>query len=225
MPDKDEHTPGPWEVGITPSDDRRIALVLKGTDMRESGAVYSDVHATRDQIKKQEPAANARLIAAAPDLLAACEKMVQAVPPDGEALRASHSAERAIAKARGLPDPSDSDLPDRDERGVVGLTGAGEEVDELRDENERLKERVAELEKTKVEAQERIGELEGALLRVRDWIEEKGYRGEGEQTVFDEHWDPEAHLDLHSMLVKDARAVFASLSSDENASREAEVGQ
>ena len=42
---------------------------------------------------------------------------------------------------------SDSDLPDRDERGVGDLTGAGEEVSELRDENERLKERVADLER------------------------------------------------------------------------------
>lgn len=143
MPDAEKHTPGPWEVGITPSDDRRIALVLKGTDMQVKDNVYRDIHTTRHKIEKQEPVANGHLIAAAPDLLAACENMVQAVPPDGEALRASRSAERAVAKARGL---GGSDLPDRNERGVSGLTNAGEEVSELRDENERLRGRVADLE-------------------------------------------------------------------------------
>jgi hypothetical protein len=155
MPDKEKHTPGPWKVGVTLSDGRRIALVLKGTDMRGKHNVYRDVHATRHHIEEQEPVANARLIAAAPDLLAACKALKKATSPEKdsvdfcrEALRASGIARHAIAKARGLGDASDSDMPDQDERDAVGLTSAGKEVAELRDEKERLKERIAELEKT-----------------------------------------------------------------------------
>jgi hypothetical protein len=120
--------------------------------MQRNHNVYRDVHATRRQIEEQEPVANARLVAAAPDLLAACEEIVEAVPPeDGaashrQAVRASRAAHRAIAKARGSNDTSDSDLPDQGERGAADLTSAGEEIGALREENERLKERVAELE-------------------------------------------------------------------------------
>jgi len=197
MPDEEKHTPGPWEVGVTPSDGRRIALVLKGTDMLAKHNVYGDVHATRHQIEEQEPVANGHLIAAAPGLLAACEKMVQAVPPDGEALRASHSAERAIAKARGL---GDSDLPDQDERGVDGLTGAGREVDELRDENERLKERVAELEGQRTTLRDAALSAHQLLTQLETIVGNGGT--------------------LDETIVTLCRALDAS---DENASREAEV--
>jgi cell division septum initiation protein DivIVA len=119
MPDKEKHTPRPWKAGVTPSDGRRIALVLKGADVPGAHDVYHDVQATRHRIEEQESAANAHLIAAAPDLLAACEEMLEAVPPeeDGaashrQAVRASRVARKAIAKARGLGDSSSSDPPD-----------------------------------------------------------------------------------------------------------------
>jgi regulator of replication initiation timing len=155
--------------------------------------------------------------------------------PNGEAIQQAN-ARRIVACVNfceGVPTADlenslelEHTLADEDEAIVAKLNEAGEERNELRDENERLKKRVAELEEAGGDAtdwnrhaQERIEELEAALLRIRDWIEEKGYRGEGEHNVFDESWHPEAHLDLHSMLVKDARAVFASLSSDGNAAQ------
>ena len=56
-----------------------------------------------------------------------------------------------------------------------------------------------------------------ALEQIRDWIEEHGYRAEGDTSVFDHSYNPDAHLELHSLLVRDARAVFSALTSTESA--------
>lgn len=81
-----EHTPGPWRlstVGAVPhaeitSDSGSIALVALG---------------------RKESQENARLIAAAPDLLAACELALYAF--ETRAVIDWGELERAIAKARG----------------------------------------------------------------------------------------------------------------------------
>ena len=61
-----KYTPGPWEAGWW----CRVPTVF---DSRGNGTVAL---ATVHDMTTGDPEANARLIAAAPDLLAACEKMV-----------------------------------------------------------------------------------------------------------------------------------------------------
>ena len=67
-----EHTPGPWRVG-RPSV-RLGVQVFKDRDT----PMRSDVICTMPQTGKGRTA-NARLIAAAPELLAACKEMVKAI--------------------------------------------------------------------------------------------------------------------------------------------------
>ena len=64
------HTPGPWEKIST--------SIYAGTD----GACTEIVHGVRPQGKEREEErdANARLIAAAPDLLAAAESLLGSLP-------------------------------------------------------------------------------------------------------------------------------------------------
>ena len=83
------HTPGPWRLGnqpsnviawrVTDSADRDVAHVF-GSDLKSKG--------------------NARLIAAAPELLAALKRVVAAAE-DGDEMTAIELAEAAIARAEG----------------------------------------------------------------------------------------------------------------------------
>ena len=97
------HTPGPWKVVRHP----RIAHVDSETSVGSGANGMASVAWLTGGRVGQE--ANARLIAAAPDLLAALEALVLAAP-DSDAwsvaatreLRAARDlAEEAIAKARG----------------------------------------------------------------------------------------------------------------------------
>ncbi len=91
------HTPGPWHVKVF--DDGAFMLAAGPVD-----DLTSCIIATREA--HPEPAegrANARLIAAAPDLLEACEMLLMlSLPIDvsGESMVAK--ARAAVAKARGL---------------------------------------------------------------------------------------------------------------------------
>jgi hypothetical protein len=58
-------TPGPVAKGVTSSDRRRIAKVLKGTDMVGEHNTHCDIHSKSAHIQGQEPVANADLIVAA----------------------------------------------------------------------------------------------------------------------------------------------------------------
>lgn len=83
-----QHTPGPWEwlPATEDTDDAVVAI----TSFVMQGAITS--------------AANARLIAAAPDLLEACAAIVawcDKNPPSGDALYCIQQARAAIAKATG----------------------------------------------------------------------------------------------------------------------------
>jgi len=60
-----EPTPGPVAKGVTSSDRRRIAKVLKGTDMVGEHNTHCDIHSKSAPIQEQEPVANADLIVAA----------------------------------------------------------------------------------------------------------------------------------------------------------------
>jgi hypothetical protein len=97
------HTPGPW---------------LDGQDQRGKKRVYAErheivralsTHGTR-KLPEAERTANRRLIAAAPDMLAALKKMVADFEADIEGFdeddvkyRAFETARAAIAKAEGAP--------------------------------------------------------------------------------------------------------------------------
>jgi len=84
-----EHTPGPW---IIDSDDGDIIEVVSGDYF------IADVHRLEP---KDEWRANARLIAAAPELLEALEELVDLYEYEDNV---SRDARAAIAKARGRDD-------------------------------------------------------------------------------------------------------------------------
>ena len=91
------HTPGPWEFvfdvaytsGQHPEPDYEYARI--SSDKRFNIAkIYPD---------SEEWRANARLIAAAPDLLAACKVALNAINLNDETLTAREHLQAAIAKA------------------------------------------------------------------------------------------------------------------------------
>lgn len=89
-----KHTPGPWRV------EGRFVKALKEKDVAECPRGYI-LHGKVDE-------ANARLIAAAPDLLHACKTWVKLgscalrLPDPGDICRCDwHLALRAVAKAEG----------------------------------------------------------------------------------------------------------------------------
>lgn len=85
-----QHTPGPWQYHVTVDGD---AIVAGGGKVRVAEALVCDVG-------YEDERANARLIAAAPDLLAACEAMIGTAKKAGMNVSAFRAA---IAKAKGEP--------------------------------------------------------------------------------------------------------------------------
>lgn len=87
-----EHTPGPWHVCANSDDGRTVIRDATGF------AICSEWH-----FLSRPSVANAHLIAAAPDLLAACKSMSACCGPasgwDGETNRCLLLIEAAIAKA------------------------------------------------------------------------------------------------------------------------------
>ena len=95
------HTPGPWKVvdKIDGRKPRSMALVAAGGDM--------SIDCTRSGDTRAESNANARLIAAAPDLLAELEHLVRLLEPLEQSgslqvpgLATLNGARAAIAKAQ-----------------------------------------------------------------------------------------------------------------------------
>ena len=85
------HTPGPWEVSID------IASAgQRATIMHRTGVVAITSFSTNTTLIE----ANARLIAAAPDLLEACECFLIASKGTFKFLEATEKARKAIAKAK-----------------------------------------------------------------------------------------------------------------------------
>jgi hypothetical protein len=103
MSDTTKHTPGPWRTHgdnwIEVDDNLVIARVENLND--------------HDRVR-----ANQRLIAAAPDLLAALQKAVDESGCDGElCMHARHDAARqAIAKATGAASPTTESDPEGSDR-------------------------------------------------------------------------------------------------------------
>ena len=96
-----EHTPGPWEVCHT-AKGYPYQIIAPNSDNDAKGRVGKNV--TRwgsiSLPTSDEGKANARLIAAAPDLLAALEAVVHAYE-NGGMIDPIQQAIAAIAKARG----------------------------------------------------------------------------------------------------------------------------
>ncbi len=109
-----EHTPGPWEVDgpwQVETDASRLFGEERRTDWRVHGVIgkpgrtIAEVGGWKDRPNAE---ADARLIAAAPELLEACRELFEGCSPDGVVYEASmEKAEAAIAKATGNDDEVD----------------------------------------------------------------------------------------------------------------------
>ena len=112
---KIKHTPGPWTLdtisGWRDGSDRDLNgdIYIRGEgDGLPFGQVFADTE-EREALDPEiipERIANARLIAAAPELLAALEEMTELIQwseSGGEEERAYDAARAAIAKAEGMP--------------------------------------------------------------------------------------------------------------------------
>ena len=114
-----KHTPGPWSLQLpdyesaeaardewddSPDDEslRRAAedaagALISARNWQAFARVFTFVSGRRDLVGE----ANARLIAAAPELLAACKAFAEAYRTTGDMVRAYLLAQQAIAKAEG----------------------------------------------------------------------------------------------------------------------------
>jgi hypothetical protein len=94
-----QHTPGPWRVG--PRQDipeGQHVLIMAGQGGSSWGVATVKLYDMRDA---EIQSANARLIAAAPELLAALELMLNTYNWTGITSEAQRAARAALAKARG----------------------------------------------------------------------------------------------------------------------------
>lgn len=87
-----KHTPGPWHVGDL---DKNYQRIVCGEHIEIATCWHHCVGSI-----EREMEANARLIAAAPDLLEACRYIVEA-GETGDEMLAIENARAAIAKATG----------------------------------------------------------------------------------------------------------------------------
>ena len=100
------HTPGPWEYSrmrLPPKEkDRRCGFVVNGPDVSDDLPVrVCDLRCPVGVDGFSEGEANARLIAAAPDLLAALQYIAGWQPENWNPETARDMARAAIAKAEG----------------------------------------------------------------------------------------------------------------------------
>jgi hypothetical protein len=102
------HTPGPWEYGVNPAGEYSNGVVVRPAGEFPHGLWIADCGSEYDAERHD----NARLIAAAPDLLEACREIVRwhGIRSDSDELlhRDAQQPEiaaamDAIAKATGTP--------------------------------------------------------------------------------------------------------------------------
>jgi hypothetical protein len=106
------HTPGPWRVVRHNADRPGLGWLLEANPNIIIGLVHDSVQEidpyTHIPIRSEQSDANARLIAAAPDLLAELERIVRALEPQEETgldlpgIATLNAARAAIKKATGL---------------------------------------------------------------------------------------------------------------------------
>lgn len=87
-----QHTPGPWRIGTAPPNGEQTIGNLSG--------MMVAVATSGGTMRAPETLANAHLIAAAPELLAALQGLLQALP-SATTHPAIKAARAAIAKATG----------------------------------------------------------------------------------------------------------------------------
>ena len=91
---ENKHTPGPWEV-------HSLQGAYYWVSDAESDGQTVCVFNHREMDRPDEIPANARLIAAAPDLLEACEASLEALSETIHCIDLRRQLKRVIAKARG----------------------------------------------------------------------------------------------------------------------------
>ena len=106
-----EHTAGPWFVRRDMFRDPGTVCVLGTVDLPEGRKTINVTCMSEDTDAPEVVLANANLIAAAPDLLAALEALADApfLTGQGVYVREVQAAETAIAKARGEKPETHSD--------------------------------------------------------------------------------------------------------------------
>ena len=102
-----KHTPGPWNIGSSDLPVSRMSIHCKGHKESCHSTVALMVSRMTIGISHDEEFANARLIAAAPDLLKALEDCVAVMDRELAGLKVIQpelsAARAAIAKATGEP--------------------------------------------------------------------------------------------------------------------------
>lgn len=88
-----EHTPGPWKTRETEEHWGRINVHIEGPDDLELACAY--------QRTSSENKANARLIASAPEMLAALEELLDIEGPQPGTAAWADKTRALIAKAKG----------------------------------------------------------------------------------------------------------------------------
>lgn len=98
---KTKHTPGPWAIGKNHDAESEDFIIRQGDDP-DSPAIAS-AFVDHIGLTEEESMANARLIAAAPELLAALERLVSACEKGDPETIAENVvfAKRNIRKAKG----------------------------------------------------------------------------------------------------------------------------
>lgn len=101
-----KHTPGPWKIVPQSNGESLIAREFEtGNQMRPKGLrIVGFVMQRGDSLRADE--ANANLVAAAPELLEACERALIPLTGGGEFFSADDAVQcinAALAKARGQP--------------------------------------------------------------------------------------------------------------------------
>lgn len=74
---KAAHTPGPWIVCETEQQDAVLSIEQDRMAITDEPSIVADVDLCGDGISQSIGRANARLIAAAPELLAACQELLE----------------------------------------------------------------------------------------------------------------------------------------------------
>jgi hypothetical protein len=92
-----KHTPGPWEIRYGNVSDADEGFGIAGTLDGQTHMVAECWPCSTDIDRRMQLRADARLIAAAPDLLAACEAMLDDTTKCDEVMRMIRAA---IAKAK-----------------------------------------------------------------------------------------------------------------------------
>ena len=92
-----QHTPGPW---IIKDDDQYDHVFTAAKPHRRIANVYGGVKGSNDLDLQNQ--ANARLIAAAPELLAACQAFVDSDCQDGVSLAFSMAIDAITKATEGL---------------------------------------------------------------------------------------------------------------------------